>query len=589
MDFYQSAKEELKRVVDIVELIGQFVELKKAGLNHLGLCPFHSEKAPSFTVNTSKQMFHCFGCKKGGDIFAFWMEYHKTSFPEAMRDLAEKYHVTLPEKKLSSWEREKTSLKESLFKLNETAAKYFHNILTQSRKGAPGKKYLDQRGVPEEIISEWRLGYVPNEWNGLTHLLTNKKRDLKKAIQAGLIIPRKNGGYYDRFRGRVMFPIFNLRKQIVGFGGRVLDDALPKYLNTPETPVFNKGELLYGLHNAYHAIRNSGRVIIVEGYTDVLALNRHGLIEVVATLGTALSKNHIRMLKGYSGEAIVVFDSDAAGMQAALRGLSLFLAEGMASRVLVLPDKEDPDSFISQHGLKEFEACLKKSVPIFDFYIDMRLSGSEGQIEKQVQIFQEMIPFLYELKSEAQRSFYIKRLAEKIGITESAVMRELRNWQTNRPYRQDQKGEFDLQDRLIVSKTKGIDDIYLLSLIIHYPSVIDRLTNVDFHKILSKPTTMEIFDQMLNIYKKGQQISNEAILERLGEESAAEFRQAMMMPPIFTEEMAEEALSGFEEKVHRLSIGESLKKAKDQGDLQRLNQELKLMKEKRDIIIPLNK
>jgi len=330
MDPYQSAKEEIKRAADIAELIGQYVQLKKAGLNHVGLCPFHSEKDPSFTVSPSKQMFHCFGCKKGGDIFDFWMEYHKVSFAQAMRDLAGRYHVTLPERELTPSQRRKMELSELLFKINGTAAEYFHHVLTKSEKGRSGRAYLDKRSIDKDVIREFMLGYATEEWDGLTAFLKRKKVDMNKAAQAGLIIAKKNGGYYDRFRGRVLFPIYNLRKQIMGFGGRVLDDSLPKYLNTPETPVFHKGELLYGLHAAYQSIRESNRAVIVEGYTDVLALKKHGFNEAVATLGTALTRDHIRKLKGYTKEAVVVFDADAAGKGAAIKSLPLFLNEGLS-------------------------------------------------------------------------------------------------------------------------------------------------------------------------------------------------------------------------------------------------------------------
>jgi DNA primase len=266
MESYESAKDEIKRVADIVELIGQYVQLKKAGRNHVGLCPFHGEKDPSFTVSPSKQMFHCFGCRKGGDIFAFWMEYHKVSFPQAMKDLAERYHVRLPEKEFSPLQREKQELRDQIFEINEIAARYYNQILTKSEKGRPGMEYLEKRSLDKDVIKDFMLGYAPSVWDSLTRFLKGKRTDMDKAVKAGLVISGKDREYYDRFRGRVMFPIHNLKRQVTGFGGRVLDESLPKYLNTPETPVFRKGELLYGLHSAYQAIKESGRVVIVEGW-----------------------------------------------------------------------------------------------------------------------------------------------------------------------------------------------------------------------------------------------------------------------------------------------------------------------------------
>ena len=388
----------------------------------MGLCPFHSEKAPSFTVSQTKQMFHCFGCKKGGDVFAFWMEYHKVSFPETMRDLAEKYNVTLPQRQMTSSEKEKMTLKTRIFKTNEAAATYFHHILTKTDEGKSGREYLATRSIPEEIISEFRLGYAPAKWDGLIGFLKKKKLDMETAVQAGLIIPNKKGGYYDRFRGRVIFPIEDLRQQVVGFGGRVLDDSLPKYLNSPETPVFHKGGLLFGLHAALKPIRETGRVVIVEGYTDALALKMHKFKEVVATLGTALTDNHIRTLKGYAKEAVVVFDPDSAGKTAAMKSLSAFLNEGLASKVMILPEGDDPDSFVNKHGLDGFLKLLNKSVPMFDFFCDMKLSRGGDQIEGQVRALEDILPVLSQLKNEALRSYYVRHLAEKLNITESALL-----------------------------------------------------------------------------------------------------------------------------------------------------------------------
>ncbi len=576
MEVYQAAKEELKRTVDIVELISQFVQLKRGGQNHMGLCPFHSEKDPSFTVSQTKQMFHCFGCKKGGDVFAFWMEYHKVSFPEAMRDLAEKYNITLPQKQMTSLEKEKMTLKTRIFKINEAAATYFHHILTQTNEGKPGREYLAKRSIPKEIISEFRLGYAPEKWDGLINFLKQKKLDMDTAEKAGLIIPNKKGGYYDRFRGRVIFPIDDLRQQIVGFGGRVLDDSLPKYLNTPETPVFHKGELLFGLHAALQAIRESGRVVIVEGYTDALALKMHEFKEVVATLGTALTDNHIRALKGYAREAVVVFDPDSAGKTAAMKSLSAFLNEGLASKVMILPEGDDPDSFVNKHGLDGFVRLLRQSVPMFDFFLDMKLSQGGDQIEGQVRALEDILPVLSQLKNEALRSYYIRHLAEKLNITESAVVIELKKWGTTSSYMGKAQGSREARSD---SSVRNQDDQYFMNLMIHHPQTIDRLMNQDLKVILSDPMIKEIFDTMIAIYHTEGEISPAGILEKLEKDPVRErFREAMMTPPIFSNDMVEQAVNGLESKVHKIKMAESSIRARQQGDLERAN---KILEQKR--------
>jgi DNA primase len=574
MGDYQSAKEEVRRAADIVELIGQFVQLRKAGQNFVGLCPFHSEKDPSFTVSPSRQMFHCFGCKKGGDVFSFWMDYHKVAFPQALKDLADRYRVPLPEKPLTPFEREKMELRELLFKLNEIAAEYFHGLLTKSEKGRPGRTYFQKRSIPKETILEFKLGYAADEWDGLVSVLERKNVDLEKAAQAGLLIPRKNGGYYDRFRGRVIFPILNLRQQIVGFGGRVLDDSLPKYVNTPETPIFHKGEFLYGLHAAYKTIRDSGRAVVVEGYTDVLALRRHGLQEAVATLGTALTREHIRRLKGYAKEAVVVFDADSAGKAAAIKSLSSFMNEGLSSRVMVLPEGNDPDSYVNKNGLDTFLALLSGSVPMFEYYLDLKLSHRGDEVEGKVSVLKEILPVLGALNNASQQSLYVRRLSEKLGVAESAVLEELGKWKKHRSSKGDER---ELRERLSASKAKNIDDFHLLNLFIHYPQTVKRLMDLDCRLLLSDPVVIGIFDSLYEIYGREGKIVPADMVERLPGDSARErFREAMLASPIYPQDMVEQALDEFEAKIYNIKISESIHRAKERGDIKELNQLLKL-------------
>lgn len=559
MDPYHSAKEEIKRAVDIVELIGQFVQLKRAGQNHVGLCPFHSEKAPSFSVSPSKQIFHCFGCKKGGDIFAFWMAYHQVPFSQAVKDLADKYNVVLPETgPAHSGGREADGWK-AMLQVNEIAARFFHNLLTQSDDGKPGRNYLERRAVPPEIITSFRLGFASEDWQGLAGYLKARKAELESAVQAGLLIPRKSGGYYDRFRGRVIFPIFNMRRQVVGFGGRVLDGSLPKYLNTPETPLFQKGELLYGLHAAYEEIRKTGRVVIVEGYTDVLALMKHGFSAAVATLGTALTKDHIRRLKGYAKEAVVVFDADAAGKAAAVRSLSLFLNEGMSSRVMVLPENEDPDSFVNKNGLQAFVDLLDQAVPMFDFYLDLKMAEAENRIERQVEVLQEVTPILLELKNMVQRALYVRRLSEKLGIAESWVLAEIQKAATRRLRSGD---EARSPEPMADGSAKRADDRLLLHLIVHNPGAIGQFVEKNLRVLLSDATILRVLDLMVNDYRTRGELVPERVIENLHGDVASDLlRETMLSPPIYRPDEVDQALKEFEDRVHKKKISESKRKA----------------------------
>ena len=562
-----SAKEEVKRAVDIVELIGQSVQLRRTGQNYVGLCPFHQEKDPSFTVSPSKQIFHCYGCGKGGDVLTFWMEYHKVSFPEALRDLAERYHVPLPRGSVTAEDKEKWSERASLLKVNEFACEHYHRLLVESPKGKPGRAYLEGRGITEEVIATFRLGYAPDEWDSLCKGV--RREDLEKARDAGLLIPKKNAGFYDRFRARIMFPIFDLRGRVLGFGGRVLGDSTPKYLNTPESPLFHKGRVLYGLHASLEAIRRSGRAVIVEGYMDLLALRRHGFQEVVATLGTALTREHVRLLKGYAREAVVVFDSDLAGKTAASRSLSCFLDEGLQAKALLLPENEDPDSFVRGNGLAPFQELLARAVPIFDFFVDLRFSNSGGSIEGKVAAMKEIIPLLSELRDAPQRSFYVRRLAERLGVRESAVLEEMQRWVASRSW---QGRESALKERVSAPKTGSRNDLMILNLLVHHPEVWDRLMQEELGSLLSDPAVREIFGLLLKVSGSEKKVTPEEILQSLPGESAQRIlRETLMGPSICREDEVDQAVREIQDKLRRMRIAESKSRAIEKGDIQELS------------------
>ena len=317
-------------------------------------------------------------------------------------------------------------------------------------------------------------------------------------------------------------------------------------------------------------------MVIVEGYTDALALKMHEFKEVVATLGTALTDNHIRALKGYAREAVVVFDPDSAGKTAAMKSLSAFLNEGLASKVMILPEGDDPDSFVNKHGLDGFVRLLRQSVPMFDFFLDMKLSQGGDQIEGQVRALEDILHVLSQLKNEALRSYYIRHLAEKLNITESAVVLELKKWGTTPSYKGKAQGSWEVRSD---SSVRNQDDQYFMNLLIHHPQTMDRLMNQDFKVVLSDPMIKEIFDTMIAIYHTEGEISPAEILEKLEKDPVRErFREAMMTPPIFSNDMVEQAVNGLESKVHKIKMAESSIRARQQGDLERAN---KILEQKR--------
>jgi DNA primase len=566
MDPRQSVKEEIRRVADIVEVIGRVVHLKKAGQNYLGLCPFHSEKTPSFTVSPSKQIFHCFGCKKGGDVFTFWMEYHNVSFPEAVRDLAERYQVSIPDDPWNTPETGKWAERVSLLKVNEKACAYFHEMLLRSPKAKAARAYLAGRGMTKEIVARFRLGYGPDDWSGMERLFEGE--DLECAFKVGLVIPRKNGGYYDRFRSRIMFPIFDVRGRILGFGGRVLDDSQPKYMNTPESALFHKGQILYGLHASYEGMRRSGRAVIVEGYMDLLALMRHGFGEAVATLGTALSREHIRLLRGYAKEAVVVFDSDTAGRSAASKSFPLFMDAGFSAKAVLLPQGEDPDTFVNKLGLAAFEDLLARAVPLFDFCLDLQLTQAGDSIEGRLGVLNQMIPLLIELKNAAQQSLYVRRLAQKLDLYESSVIQEIRKRASLADRGDENRPPLE---RSVDSRPRPKDRDILLNILVHHPSARERIMKEDFRMLLSEDPAREIFDRMFESYQGGTRLSPAELMERLdGELSREMLREALVSHPICREEELDQALKDFEDKILKIRLIASKNEALEKGDFQAL-------------------
>jgi len=571
---HQSAKEEIKQAADIVSVVGQFVQLRKAGKNFVGLCPFHGEKAPSFTVSQDKQMFHCFGCKKGGDVFAFWMEYHSLSFPEALKDLAEKYNVRLPEKHFTAEEKKKADYRENLYKVNELATLYFQNELAHSVRGKPGRDYFKKRSISHNIIKEFRLGYAPEGWDGLKRFLLSRKVSLETAVAAGVLKRSDKGHYYDLFRERVMFPIMDLtqKQRVIGFGGRVLDDTLPKYVNTPETPLFHKGMCLYGFSAARKAIRETGRAVVVEGYMDCLALRKHGLKEVVATLGTALSETPVRKLKGIGKEAVVVFDADEAGKAAALRTLPIFLNERLSARAVILPKGHDPDSFVNRNGHEAFSKLLDTAPSLFDFYMDQKLRQGTENIDHKVNILEEILPILAKVQNETQRALYIRRLSERCEVAESVVISALRGVKEPDLKR---RRDNDIKRQLTHNNAnRSIGEIQFLNLLLHYPETVADLKGRRCRGLISDPMIRRIVDVIFEGNARSQTMTFETIQEYLDhDEDRVWLREFGFRPAFCSDKEVKQAVQDFIEKAQKKNIADSFKRA--MGDPQALNEILK--------------
>ena len=354
----------IREQADIVDLVSDFVTLKKSGKNYQGLCPFHNEKTPSFSVNPERQIFHCFGCGKGGNVFKFLMEHEKVTFVEAVHHIANRLHITIPE---TARDREVSSEAENLARVTQFAAKFFHEQLLSCHETAPVRQYVVQRGLTNTTVHTFMLGYAPDSWDTL--LNAARKKDISPDWMEKAGLAKTNGDrYYDAFRNRLMFPIFSPSGRVVGFGGRALsDEDQPKYLNSPESPIYHKSSVAYGLYQTRDAIRRDGRVIIVEGYMDLISLYQNGIETVAATCGTALTSDHARLLARYAQQAFLAYDADEAGARAAVRGLEPLVESGLWTRIVQFPKGDDPDTYVKAHGTDGFMAQVKQASSIADF------------------------------------------------------------------------------------------------------------------------------------------------------------------------------------------------------------------------------
>ena len=418
---------EIKNKADIVDVISEAVLLKRTGKDYVGLCPFHSEKTPSFTVSPGKQIFYCFGCTTGGNVFSFLMKHNGITFPDAAGILARQFGIELPTKKMSPEQKRRVSEREALLTINRDALDYFHKGLHHSNSGNRPTAYLKKRGINQEILDSFQLGYAPEGWDNLTNFFSKQKIPLDLVEKAGLIVSRKNkNGYYDRFRDRIIFPIFDVSMQVLGFGGRVMDDSLPKYLNSPETPLYNKRRSLYGIHRAKNKCRDLDAVYIVEGYFDLLSLHQHGLENSVAILGTALTSEQILLLKGYATRVILVYDSDEAGIKAALRSIGIFMQEEIDARIMALPKGYDPDSYIFEYGQEAFINAASDAQGIVTFLIDSAVKKHGLSVEGKIRVISELKEPLTSINDNISRTLYIKELSERIHVDESAILEKVR-------------------------------------------------------------------------------------------------------------------------------------------------------------------
>ena len=469
---------EIKNSVDIVDIISEIVLLKKVGRNYVGLCPFHTEKTPSFTVSPEKQIFYCFGCGTGGNVFNFLMNHDGLSFFETAKMLANRYGIEIPAQTMSPEQKRRISERESLLAANKQAMDFFKHSLLSDAEGKIALEYLKERGIGEDTITIFNLGFAPVGWDSLINYFSKKNISHELVEKSGLIIKRKGkNGHYDRFRNRIIFPIFDVSKQVLGFGGRVMDDSLPKYLNSPETPVYNKSRSLYGLHIAKEHCRTSETVYIVEGYFDLLALHQHGIVNSVATLGTSLTQEHVQILRGFvgkNGKFVLVYDSDAAGIKAAERSIKVFDKGYVNAQILVLPEGYDPDSYLFEFGYKSFMNAVSKAKSIILFLIDSAVKKYGLSIEGKICIISDLKQPLAHINDSVERSLYIKKLAEIIGIDEPAILEKVRAVSGNKSIKPNKELQDKTQDRNLTLKGDK-HERKIIAMMLQFPEILPEI------------------------------------------------------------------------------------------------------------------
>lgn len=418
-EFNDDLPARIKEQADIVQIIGECVELKRAGVRFLGCCPFHNEKTPSFSVHPGQQFFHCFGCGASGDVLEFQMKYHNLDFPAAMKELARRYNVEIPERPQSPQEREKSRKRKLMYAVNEKATAIFRKLLLESPQAKNARKYLEKRKIPIAVQEKFGLGYAPSPdtagWNFLGSQLDKEEKQI--AIEVGLLVDKESGGTYDRFRDRVLFPIYNRQGKVVGFGGRIIGDGQPKYMNSPESLIFNKSASLLGLYQQGNDIRRRKQAILVEGNFDLVSLVVHGCPNVVAPLGTALTTQQLKLVKGFAEECVLLFDGDEAGVKAAMRSVPLFLSEQIAGKVALLPTGHDPDTFVQEEGLDALNVLLDQAMPLPEFALKQLVDEHGLTLDGKTRIVAALQPLIKSATSTLQRSLMLSHFSEKIGIS----------------------------------------------------------------------------------------------------------------------------------------------------------------------------
>jgi DNA primase len=533
--------DQVRHANDVVEVIGSYFPLKRAGANFRALCPFHKEKTPSFNVNPAKQIWHCFGCGAGGDVFSFVMKYESLDFIGAVRRLAERAGIEIEVEQAA--EGPSRSQREDLFRLHEQVSEFFHHNLMKEKFAQVARDYLVKRKISSDTAKKWRIGYSPDSWDALTQWAKSKQFSPALLATAGLVLPRDNGGVYDRFRGRLMFSICDEQGRVVGFSGRILTDAKdqPKYVNSPETPIFQKGKILFALDKAKRAILDEKVAIICEGQVDTISCHEAGLSNVVAPQGTALTEQHARILKRYAEEVVLMFDADTAGQNAAVRGAEALWDAGMAIRVAVLPQGHDPDSFVKTFGVNELKSLVTTAPTFFVFLLERLTRLHDPRSDRgKLQIAHQIAEWLVRIPTPILLATYAQETARRLDISEDVLRKEISKIskrgrpQSPEPEASQAGDHGEGQER---PRSLPAEEMLLQAMLSDEQTVDSVVERIDV-RWLTGSLAGNLLRQVVKLYDTGKWVGAQILLHEQQDEEASKLVSELLLRPHNAEVMA---------------------------------------------------
>jgi DNA primase len=521
-----SQVDEVRAAADIVKVVGDYVKLRKAGANYMGLCPFHQEKTPSFAVHPAKQIFHCFGCGVGGDVFKFVMMMDNLTFPEALRRLAEKVGVTLSDTFGDATYDANARVRTALYKMHEAVAKFFAGQLSGTTEGRLARAYLEDRGLTDEVVGRFRFGYAPADGQALTRQLSGAGYESELLEKSGLVVrDAERNRHYDRFRRRIIFPIANDSGKVVAFAGRALGDEQPKYLNSPETPIYTKGRVLYHLDRAAQAIRKLDYTILVEGYMDCIAVASSGIENVAACCGTSLTESQIRLLARYSRRVVVNYDPDSAGVAATERSLALLLEEGFEAKVLALPGGLDPDSFVRKQGPPAYRQLLATAPSYIDYLTERAVATHNVNTpEGKVAAANAVLPYLARVPNPMLRAELANRLAERLRLDERLLREELRRGAGAA------RSEMHIRPESAAPKATTAEKELLRAFMENQGLADGLLPQIVEQGMLEGLVTEPIFKRFLELQRRGERAEGAALEESLSAEARRALYESLFWP-----------------------------------------------------------